>query len=248
MWVGTWVWGVSALASVGTLVMGRPWTALLSGRRYDQQVRAHPYFVAANMWITAGWTAYFTLAAVVTALTIPWSALAFSVPTPLLGWASFQLGDRYAPWRQQRAMRKGTTVMTTSAQHELRTAIAGLDDDEMLAWLRQAPGGVQGVLDLTVSGMPEALDPDNAQDCVVGYDIDVEGDHVTYRVEVHGRDVDAARRPVDDARVVLQLSAPEYLRLITGLLDGTDAFMSGRMGIRGDVMFAPQIGRMFPTT
>jgi putative sterol carrier protein len=46
---------------------------------------------------------------------------------------------------------------------------------------------------------------------------------------------------------VLQLSLPEYLRLITGLLDGTEAFMSGRMKIRGDVMFAPQIGRMFRT-
>ncbi len=71
---------------------------------------------------------------------------------------------------------------------------------------------------------------------------------MSYRIEVRDHAVDAVRRPPDDARVVLQLNTPEYLRLITGLLDGTEAFMSGRMRIRGDVMFAPQIGRMFRTT
>jgi putative sterol carrier protein len=137
--------------------------------------------------------------------------------------------------------------MTTPSQSMLREMITDKGDDEILDLLRESPGGIEGVLDATVAGMAEALDPDNAQDCVVGYEIDSGGEHFAYRVEVRGHDVEAERCSPSDARVVLQLNVPEYLRLITGLLDGTEAFMSGRMRIRGDVMFAPQIGRMFGT-
>jgi putative sterol carrier protein len=247
MSIGVWIWGAQAAASAAGLLIGRPWTALLSGRRYDEQVRAHPVFIDANRWITGVWTLYFALAATVTALTNPWSALAFAVPTPFLGWASFRIGDRYANWRMEQATTKGTPVMSTSAQNELREMIKGKSDDEIVALLRESPGGAAAVLDMTVAGMADALDPDSAQDCVVGYEIDSEGNTVSYRIEVRDHEVKAAPRPLDDARVVLQLNAPEYLRLITGLLDGTEAFMSGRMRIRGDVMFAPQIGRMFRT-
>ncbi len=246
--IGVWIWGAQGAVSLASLLAGRPWTALLSGRRYDEQVRAHPLFTAANRWITGGWTAYFALAATVTALTTPWAGLAFAAPTPLLGWASFRIGERYADRRLQPSTTEGNTDMASTPEQELlRTMISGKSDDEILALLRESPGGTAAVLEMTMAGMADALDPDNAHDCVVGYEIDAEGDTVSYRIEVRGTDVEAARRPLDDARVVLQLSAPEYLRLVTGLLDGTEAFMSGRMRIRGDVMFAPQIGRMFST-
>ncbi|HWF15644.1 MAG TPA: SCP2 sterol-binding domain-containing protein [Acidimicrobiales bacterium] len=248
MSIGVWVWGIEGAVSASSLLIGRPWTAWLSGRRYNEQVRTHPVFMEANGWITAVWTLYFALAATVTALTNPWSALAFAVPTPLLAWASFRIGDRYPDWKMERATTKGSTAMTTRAQDELREMITGKSDDEIVALLQEAPGGATAVLDMTMAGMADALDPDRALDCVVGYEIDSEGDTLSYRIEVRDHEVDAARRPPDDARVVLQLNAPEYLRLITGLLDGTEAFMSGRMRICGDVMFAPQIGRMFRST
>jgi putative sterol carrier protein len=246
--IGVWIWSAQAAASAASLLIGRPWTALLSGRRYDDQVRVHPVFSDANRWITGGWTVYFALAALVTALTTPWSALAFAVPTPLLAWASFRIGDHYANWRMEQAATKGRTAMTTPEQDALRQMITGKSDDQILALLRESPGGAPAVLEMTMAGMAGALDPDSAQDCVVGYEIESESDTVSYRIEVRDHEVDAAQRPLDDARVVLQLNVPEYLRLITGLLDGTEAFMSGRMRIRGDVMFAPQIGRMFRTT
>ena len=37
----------------------------------------------------------------------------------------------------------------------------------------------------------------------------------------------------------------EDLRLITGQLDGMQAFMSGTLKIEGDVMFAAQMQQMF---
>lgn len=247
MSIGAWIYLGQAAASGASLAVGHPWTALFSRGRYSEQVRAHPLFVETNRVITGAWTLYFTIAATATALTGPWTPIIFSVPTPLLGWLSYRVGDRYAPWKLQRSQPKGETPMTTPAQDELRAQILDKTDDEILALMSGAPGGIEGVLDDTVAGMADALDPDAAQDCVVGYEIDSGGETYGYRIEVHGHDVQTERRAPSDARVVLQLSVPEYLRLITGLLDGTEAFMSGRMKIRGDVMFAPQVGRMFRT-
>jgi len=246
MRIGTWIWLAQAVASGASLALGYPWTSLLS-RRYPDQVRAHPLFREANQLITGGWTAYFAIAGVASALTGPWTSIAFAVPTPLLGWLSFRVGDRYAPWKMRRSDPKGEVPMATPAQAELRVMISGKTDEEILDLMLETPGGFEGVLDDTIAGMRDALDPDAAQDCVVGYEIDSATGTYARRIEVRGHDVVAERRDPSDARVVLQLSVAEYLRLITGLLDGTEAFMSGRMKIRGDVMFAPQIGRMFRT-
>ncbi len=247
MTIAAWIYLGQAVASGGSLAVGHPWTALLSRRRYPEQVRAHPLFVEANRFITGAWTLYFGVAATATALAGPWTPIILSGPTPLLGWLSFRVGDRYAPWKMQRSQPKGELPVTTPAQDELRAQITNKTDDEIVALMSEAPGGIGGVLDDTVAGMADALDPDAAQDCVVGYEIDSGGETYGYRIEVRGNDVQTERRAPSDARVVLQLSVPEYLRLITGLLDGTEAFMSGRMKIRGDVMFAPQVGRMFRT-
>src|SRR3954468_15858932 len=84
--IGIWIWGVQAGFSGGSLAAGRPWTSLASGRRYPPHVRGHPLYIAANRLITAAWTAYFALAAVVAALTAPWVSIVFIAPTPLLGW------------------------------------------------------------------------------------------------------------------------------------------------------------------
>jgi putative sterol carrier protein len=248
MSIGVWIWLAQTAASGASLAVGHPWTAQLSRRRYSEQVRVHPLFVEANQVITGAWTLYFALAAAGTALTAPSTAIVFAVPTPLLAWLSFRVGDRYAPWRLRRTDPKGETSMATPTQAELRAQIANKTDDEILALMNETPGGIEGVLNDTVAGMADALDADAAQDCVVGYEIDSINVVYAYRIEVQGHDVHTEQRAPSDARVVLQLSVPEYLRLITGLLDGTEAFMTGRMKIRGDVMFAPQIGRMFRTT
>jgi putative sterol carrier protein len=247
MTTGAWIWIALALGSGASLGLGHPWTSFLGRGRVPDQIRRHPLFREANQVITGAWTAYFAIAGVASALTGPWVSIALCVPTPLLGWLSFRVGDRYAPWRTRRSHPKGDIPMATPAQAELRAWISGKTDDEILDLMLDAPGGFEGVLDETIAGMSDTFDPNAAQDCIVGYEIDSPNGTYACRIEVRGHDVQAEHRDPSDARVVLQLRLPEYLRLITGLLDGTEAFMSGRMNIRGDVMFAPQIGRMFRT-
>jgi SCP-2 sterol transfer family len=233
MSTGFWIWIALAAGSGGSLIVGRPWTMLLSRGRYLEQIRAHRLFREANWLITAAWTIYFAAAASTTALTVWWTSILFTVPTPFLGWLSFVVGDRYGPWRLRRPEPKGKggAPVPTPAQAELRSLILDKTDEEILAAVSQAPGGIEGLLDQTVAEMSDTLDPARAQNCVIGYEIDAGDVTLAYRIEVRGAGVSGQRRAPSDARVVMLLNAPDYFRLITGLLDGTEAFMSGRMKI-----------------
>ena len=251
MAIAVWIWGVQALASGGSLAARRPWTMLASGRRYQPQVRAHPLFLQANRRITGAWTAYFAAAAVASAAVGPWASLALAAPTPLLGWLSYRYGDRYAasrlasPPSQPTASPMNREGAMSTSQEDLRALIEGKSDDELLAAVGEAAPSYQAFIEQTMAGMVEALDPAAAEDCVIGYEITTPDGMYAYRVEVRDGAVTTEEREPTDARVVLGLSLPDYLRLINGLLDGTQAFMSGRLKLRGDVMFAPQIERIF---
>jgi len=240
-----WIWMGLAVASGASFVFGQPWTGFLSARRYTASVRAHPLFTEANQVITAAWTTYFAIAALATALSNVWTSTGFAAAAPFLGWLSFVVGDRYPVWRTHRLETDGEGNMGSVAQSDLKAQIEGKGDSEIFDVIANVPGGLTEFLDQTVAGMADVLDADVAEDCVIGYEIDAHGATYAYRIEVCGQTVQAERRAPDDARVVLRLNVPDYLRLITGLLDGTQAFMSGRMHIQGDVMFAPRIGRMF---
>src|SRR5205807_7163401 len=100
--VAAWVWFGQAVGSGATLAVRRPWTGALAARRYEPEVRRHPWFTQANELITGGWTLYFVVAGLVTALTASWVGLVLVAPTPLLAVASFKIGDGYARWRTGR--------------------------------------------------------------------------------------------------------------------------------------------------
>jgi hypothetical protein len=136
--------------------------------------------------------------------------------------------------------------MSSDRQDALRALIDDKTDDEILQAVCAA-GGYEAFLEETMAGMVDAFDPDAAEDCVIGYEIVAPDATYAYRVEVHGTEVTTQRGDAVDARVVLGLALADYLRLINGLLDGTQAFMDGRLKLRGDVMFAPQIARIFRT-
>lgn len=126
----------------------------------------------------------------------------------------------------------------------LQDAVKG-QDDEALASLAENMGGVEGFLDLTFQGMCQALDPEKAQDVVVGWEIRHGDTTHAYTLVVQGGQGVVEKRAGDDARVTLNLTLPNYIRLIAGELDGMQAFMSGVLQLKGDMIFAAQIPQMF---
>ena len=45
--------------------------------------------------------------------------------------------------------------------------------------------------------------------------------------------------------LALTLAAPDFLRLITGKLNGVNAFMSGKLKLKGDMGLAMKLGSLF---
>ena len=45
--------------------------------------------------------------------------------------------------------------------------------------------------------------------------------------------------------MTLQVKPVEFLRLVTGTASGPELFMTGRLTIEGDMMFAAQVAGMF---
>ena len=126
----------------------------------------------------------------------------------------------------------------------LQEAVKGKSDEEILQLLKDS-GGVEQTLDMTFEGMKEALNPDAAQDCVIGYSLGEGATTYNYAVVIKDKTCTYEKREPSDARVTLGMSVPDYLRLISGDLDGMQAFMQGKLKLQGDMMFAQQIQTMF---
>jgi putative sterol carrier protein len=126
----------------------------------------------------------------------------------------------------------------------LEQAVKGRSDEEIQTFVSNL-GGAQAVLDLVFEGMTQALKPEAAQDCVIGWQI-TEGETVhNYRLEVKDKAATVTKDEPADARVTLGLPLPDFLRLISGELDGMQAFMQGKLKLQGDMMFAQQMQTMF---
>lgn len=136
------------------------------------------------------------------------------------------------------------TEETQDPREALAEATKDKSDEEIMQFVGDM-GGTEQFLDMIFEGMKEALDPDKAQDCVIGWKL-TDGDTThTYTITIENKQATYEKRDPEGARVTLGMSVPNYLRLISGHLDGMQAFMQGKIKIQGDMMFAQQIQNMF---
>jgi putative sterol carrier protein len=132
------------------------------------------------------------------------------------------------------------------SREELAAMIEGKTDDEINAGV--AEQGTEKVLGQIFDHMAkEAFRADRAgnQSAVVGWDItSPEGTH-SYHLNVADGTCTANTGKADAARVTLGMALPDFLRFITGQLDGMQAFMSGKLKLSGDMMFAQSMQAWF---
>ena len=101
-------------------------------------------------------------------------------------------------------------------------------------------------LEIVMAILPMELDPDQAKDCVIGFEISADERTHNFRVEIAGDEVFAEPRDPTGADATIAVSLPNFVRLITEELGGVKAFMQGKLWVRGDPTFAYSIPRMFP--
>jgi putative sterol carrier protein len=101
-------------------------------------------------------------------------------------------------------------------------------------------------LELIMAILPQEIDPAEAKDCVIGFEISADERLYRYRVEVRDGQVNVEKRDPAGADATIAVSLPDFVRLITEELGGVKAFMQGKLWVRGDPTFAYSIPRMFP--
>jgi putative sterol carrier protein len=108
--------------------------------------------------------------------------------------------------------------------------------------------GVDEILDRVFAQMRERFQPDKVigVDAVVRFDLRTpQGDRTFHLVAREGTLSVGPGLPADPPRVMLGLNFPDFLRLITGQLDGMQAFMSGRLRLSGDMLLAQNVEEWF---
>ena len=123
-------------------------------------------------------------------------------------------------------------------RQELAATLEGRSDEEITQGV--VAQGADTVLGQIFAGMVEAFLPQKAgsQSAVIQYDINVGGTVHSYQLKIAGGKCELVKGAAGPARVTLALQAPDFLRLVTGTLNGMQAFMTGKLKLTGDMMFA----------
>lgn len=119
-------------------------------------------------------------------------------------------------------------------------------DAEVLRQI-EAATSIDAVLNEVFDGMVQAFTPANAsnQSAVIQYDISTPSGVVSYQLDVQNGTCSVSRGADKPARVTLDLSLPDFLRLTLGELDGMQAFMTGKLKLRGDMLFSQTMQSWF---
>ncbi len=130
---------------------------------------------------------------------------------------------------------------------EFATLIANASD-EQLAEVMSGPNRDVALREI-FNRMTEHLDPAKAKghDAVVHFEIGGRPDGGQDRFEVAINDGKCAVSESLDSepRVKLNIEAVAFLKLISARASGPELFMTGKLKIEGDLMYAPQIATLF---
>ncbi len=121
--------------------------------------------------------------------------------------------------------------------------------DEQLAQAMSDPAGRKATLDEIFRRMAEHVRPEKAQgaSAVVHFKIlDRPGggyDH--YEVVLENGACTTTDEPEREPRVTFRIGPVDFLKLVSGNAAGPTLFMSGKLKIEGDLMFAAQLTSLF---
>ena len=120
-------------------------------------------------------------------------------------------------------------------------------DTEILAWIANV-GGTEAFLENAFSGMCDAFRADRAlgQHAVIEWDIRTpDAGVVRYSVTVEDGACKAEKGVAQPPNVVLAIDMVNFLRLVLGALDSTEAVDTGTLGVFGDHDLAGSIRGWF---
>ena len=142
-------------------------------------------------------------------------------------------------------MSDNTIDLNAITAQQLKQLVQSAAEDEVTTAVTAV--GTEAVLDRVFGEMEQRFKPGAASGVAadVQFVIDDGATAHPYAVRIAGGGCRAAREEVAGEKVRLTMALPVFLKLVTGVLDGPMAFMSGQLTISGDIMFASRIMNFF---
>ena len=134
---------------------------------------------------------------------------------------------------------------------EFAALIKGKSDDQiydaLAASSMSSPNELESLIDDLASSMVLAFDPSGAagQTAVIQYDITTPAGPYSFQLLVNDGICTKTRDCDQTPRVYLALNLPNFLRLVSGNLNGQQAYFSRALKVGGDVVFAIQLEQWF---
>jgi putative sterol carrier protein len=135
--------------------------------------------------------------------------------------------------------------MAEPQTNDLGALIDGRSDEQINSEVGKQ--GVDKVLGDIFNAMSAAFVPSAAagQSAIVQYDVTAPDGVHSYQLKCGDGKCVVQKAAGEASRVTLGLSLPDFLRLIGGKLDGMQAFMTGKLKLGGDMMFAQTMQSWF---
>ena len=128
---------------------------------------------------------------------------------------------------------------------QLAELVKGLSDEELQKQVSDL--GEDEVLKNIFDGMQDAFRPEKAQgvNSTIQYDVETTGGTKQWSAKIENGTCVTSEGPAPDPRLTLKVGLVDFIRLIFGQADGTQLFMSGKLKLQGDMMFAMQMQGFF---
>jgi putative sterol carrier protein len=132
---------------------------------------------------------------------------------------------------------------------QLAAMVAQVPDEELAQGMSD-PGGRKMVLDQIFRRMAEHADPGQIEDveAIVHFRItgSPEGGDDVYEAAISGGAVTVNEAPTtEEPKVTITIAPVPFLKLVTGQASGPVLFMSGKLKLSGDLLFANRMTSFF---
>jgi putative sterol carrier protein len=128
-------------------------------------------------------------------------------------------------------------------------AMVGQVPDEQLAEGMANPEGRRLILDEIFKRMSEHAEPQQIEgvDAVVHFEITdaPDGGSDVYEAVIRNGKVEVSDEPSEQPKVKIKTAPVAFLKLVTGQQSGPVLFMTGKLKLEGDVMFASRMTSFF---
>jgi putative sterol carrier protein len=137
------------------------------------------------------------------------------------------------------------TFDEATTPEDLAALIKGRTDEEISQGVSAA--GVELVLQRIFAAMESMFRPERAEgaDGIVQWEVDDGGSTHVYHVIMDAGTCRTAAGPADTPTATLAFTLANFVRFMAGEMNGIQAFMTGKVRISGDVMYAQRSESFF---